>query len=65
MGLYVFQQNVSRYALVINALSLYGIFRSAQNKQKSEEIKFYQFENKAMKKNLDEYIKKRRRDTEY
>ena len=69
MGLYVFQQNVSRYkplimtfasliALVINGLSLYGIFRSAQNKQKSEEIKFYQFENKAMKKNLDEYIKR-------
>lgn len=68
-GLYVFQQNINQYkplimtsaslaALVINGLSLYGIFRSAQNKQKAEEIKFYRFENRAMEKNLNEYIKR-------
>ena len=68
MGLYVFQQNVSRYkplimtfasliALVINGLSLYGIFRSAQNKQKEEVLRFYQNENKVMKSNLESYSK--------
>lgn len=69
VGLYIFQININQYkplimtlaslaALAVNGLSLYGIFRAAQNKQKAEEIKFYQFENKAMKKNLDEYIKR-------
>lgn len=66
-GLYVFQKNISQYkpmimtisslvAFVINGLALYGLFRSAQNRKKEEEIRFYQNENKAMKITLDNYI---------
>jgi histidine kinase-, DNA gyrase B-, and HSP90-like ATPase len=69
VGLYIFQQNINQYkplimtlaslaALAINGVSLYGIFRSAQNRKAEEELKFYQFENEAMKKNLDDYIKR-------
>ena len=47
----------SLIALVINALSLYGIFRSAQNKQKEEVLRFYQNENKVMKSNLEVIVK--------
>lgn len=67
IGLYIFQTNIARtnvvvivvssvVALAINALVLHSLLRSAQNRYKEEEIKFYQLENQAMKTNLDSYI---------
>ena len=68
IGLYIFQTNINQFkpivitvsslaALAINALVLHCLLRSAQNRYKAEEIKFYQLENQAMKTNLDNYIK--------
>lgn len=68
VGLYIFQRNINQYkplimtlaslaALAVNGVSLYGIFKSAQKKQKEEELKFYRNENKIMKSNLESYIK--------
>lgn len=67
IGLYIFQTNINQFkpivitvssltALAINALVLHCLLRSAQNRYKAEEIKFYQLENQAMKTNLDNYI---------
>lgn len=68
IGLYISQTNINQFkpivitvsslaALAINALVLHCLLRSAQNRYKAEEIKFYQLENQAMKTNLDNYIK--------
>lgn len=68
IGLYIFQTNINQFkpivitvsslaALAINALVLHCLLRSAKNRYKAEEIKFYQLENQAMKTNLDNYIK--------
>lgn len=68
IGLYIFQTNITQLkpivitissivALAINALVLHCLLRSAQNRHKEDEIKFYQLENQAMKTNLDNYIK--------
>lgn len=68
IGLYIFQTSIHQFkpivitvssltALAINALVLHCLLRSAQNRYKAEEIKFYQLENQAMKTNLDNYIK--------
>ena len=68
IGLYIFQTNINQFkpivitvssltALAINALVLHCLLRSAQNRYKAEEIKFYQLENQAIKTNLDNYIK--------
>ncbi len=68
VGLYIFQANVmqssplavflsSFVTFVINALVLYALVRSAQNRHKAIEIKAYQIANEAIKTSLDNYIK--------